>query len=201
MQDAYLPLLTVAQADRIRLLVRRTLAEHGREATVYGGHARDDQGSTFGLWNVAAACRSHPRGERAWPGVVARHVATLLAHAERSGLGGLTPQEVRSRIYARLYPAADYTGDRWPRHREPVPGLAELLVLHAIAGRSVVPVSKWMVRVAVAGFRNGAGPVSPDVFWWRDGTWAQLSKLQPDGDVVALPNPDLVRLVQQIDRR
>ena len=42
---------------------------------------------------------------------------------------------------------------------------------------------------------------SPDVFWWRDGTWTQLPELQPDGDVVALPSPDLVRLIQQIFRQ
>ena len=64
--DDHLPFLTVAEADRVRFLVRQAFAGYGREVVVHAGHLRDDQGGEFGLWNVAAACHEAPRGEPAW---------------------------------------------------------------------------------------------------------------------------------------
>jgi hypothetical protein len=48
-RDDHLPFLTVAEADRVRFLVRQAFAECGREVVVHGGHVRDDHGDTFGL--------------------------------------------------------------------------------------------------------------------------------------------------------
>jgi hypothetical protein len=38
---------------------------------VLGGHVRDDAGATFGLWNMAAACRQEPGGQRAYARILA----------------------------------------------------------------------------------------------------------------------------------
>jgi hypothetical protein len=70
-----------------------------------------------------------------------------------------------------------------------------------ISGRSAVPSLRQMARLALAGFGAGAGPLSPDVFWWRDGTWAQITTFENDGTISVLPNPDLVHMIQQLDGR
>lgn len=297
-QDDHLPFLTVAEADRVRFLVRQAFAELGREVVVHAGHVRDDHGDEFGLWNVAAACRQEPQGEPAWALVVAEYVRKLLAHVESRDLDGLTPEEAQSRTYAKLFPADDLpSGEGLSYLREPVPGLVESLVLdfpdavswlrdseverfggltvlreaglanlralpveqrrhiatpdggsfevllgksvytasrvlvmpdllmqmlgpvdtsygvlaamaarnqvaiHVISGRSVVQVLRQMAHFALAGFGDGVGPLSPNVFWWRDGAWTQISQVESDGTISVLPNPDLIHMIQQLDGR
>ncbi len=43
--DDDLPLLTRAQARRLRMLVRRAMAERGREVAVSGSHVQDARGT------------------------------------------------------------------------------------------------------------------------------------------------------------
>lgn len=297
-QDDHLPFLTVAQAHHVRRLVREAFAQHGREVAVHADHVRDVHGGEFGLRNVAAACHQDPRGERAWALVVAEHVRKTLAHADYPGLDRLRPGEIRSRTYAKLFPADGVPSREGLSYvREPVPGLLEMLVadtadaaitladrgverfggvtvlreaglanlralpveqrkhiatpdggtfevllgdsvytasrvlvmpdlltqmlgaadmsngvivamatrnqvaMHVINGRSVVPSIRHMARFAVLGFRDGVGPLSPNVFWWRDGTWSQISELKSDGTIRVLPNPDLIHTLQQLDGR
>jgi hypothetical protein len=128
--DAHLTFLTVAEADRVRSLVREAFAEQGREVIVAGDHVRDDQDARFGLWNVAVACRNEPRGQAAWPHVVAGHVAKALTHAGPDVFDGLAPSDVRARTYARLVPAVSLPAANWPcSARQAVPGLMEVLAV------------------------------------------------------------------------
>jgi hypothetical protein len=297
-QDPDLPFLTVAEADRVRFLARQAFAESGREVAVHGGHVRDDHGDEFGLWNVAAACHSDPRGEPAWALIVAEHVRKLVAHVDHRDLTGLTPGEAQSRTYAKLFRADDFPSrEGFSYLRDPVPGLVEGLVvdfpdavswlrdseverfgglarlreaglanlralpveqrrhmaapdgatfevllgesvytasrvlvmpdllaqllgpvdarhgvlaaiaarnqvaIHVISGRSAVPSLRLMARFALTGFADGTGPLSPDVFWWRDGTWTQITTAENDGTISVLPNPDLMHTIQQFDDR
>ena len=58
-----------------------------------------------------------------------------------------------------------------------------------------------MARFALVGFNDGAGPLSPNVFWWQDGRWAQMTQRETDGTVSIIDNPKLIRMVQRIDDR
>jgi hypothetical protein len=133
-KDDHLPFLSRTQADRIRALFRQAMAERGRETTIFGGHIQGDGPSYFGLWNVAVACREDPRGERAWPQIIARHADIVAAAASTSiddQLAGSTAEQLVGRVYAHIAPASVLGGSRpLPRYtREITPGLVEMLVL------------------------------------------------------------------------
>ena len=296
-RDGCLSFLSAARADRVRYLVRQAFAERGRQVTVHLGYVRDDQGSEFGLWNVAAACHGDPRGELAWPAIVAEHVSSLLKHVDGHPLDGLTAREVRSRTYVKLFPADALPSGGGLSHLDgTVPGLVDSLVvdfpetvdwltasqvakfggkdalreaglanlralpsgqrkhmaaadggtfevllgesvytasrvlvmedlleqalgpaaettygvlaamatrnqvaMHAICGRSVVPSLRLMARFALAGFRDGTGPLSPNVFWWRDGRWTQVTRQRPDGTITVINDPDLAGMIRHLE--
>jgi hypothetical protein len=129
--DQHLTLLTCGQAEELRRQVRIAFAARGREVVVLGGHVRDDTGATFGLWDLAAACREARGGQRAWPGVIAEHVRRITASVDAGDpFAGLTTSEVLSRTYARIL-ACDRLPD-WDSHRyawDLAPELKEVLCL------------------------------------------------------------------------
>jgi hypothetical protein len=61
-----------------------------------------------------------------------------------------------------------------------------LMVVHAIRGPSVRDAMNAMLPTAQSQFIQGPGPISPHLFWWRDGgvVEAQLSEL--DGEEITL---------------
>lgn len=128
--DEALTFLGTEDAHRPRALIRRAFADHGLEVTVHPDHVVDDAGRRFGLWNVAAACHQHERGRAGWAEVVGLHVTRVLDSMDAPDpFAGLTPEDARTRTYARLYErdgVPDLTG--FP-HREFAPGLVELLAL------------------------------------------------------------------------
>jgi hypothetical protein len=133
-KDAHLPFLSRVQADWIRALFRQAMAERGRETMIRGGHIEGDGPTYFGLWNVAVACHEDPRGERAWPRIVARHADVVAAAANANidaELAACTPGELPGRVYAHIVPERAMGGSRpLPRYaRELAPGLAEMFVL------------------------------------------------------------------------
>lgn len=69
--DEVLSFLTRSEAQQVRVLVREAFGERGREVIVYADHVVDEGGVQYGLWNVAAACRSAEGGRRPgltwWP--------------------------------------------------------------------------------------------------------------------------------------
>jgi hypothetical protein len=61
---------------------------------------------------------------------VAQHVGALLTHIDRRDLDGLTPGDVQSRTYAKLFRADDLPSREGLSYlRESVPGLVESLVV------------------------------------------------------------------------
>lgn len=138
--DDDLPLLTRAQARRLRVLVRQAMAERGREVAVSGGQVKDARGTLFGLQNIAAACRHDPRGERAWPELIGEYADMALAASSAgtlSELGRLTADQVRDHVFA-VIKRADSPGPLLASHRaapELAPGLPDLLASPGLAAK------------------------------------------------------------------
>jgi hypothetical protein len=131
-RDDHLPFLTRPQARRVRMLVRQEMAERGREVAVSGGHAQDDHGTIFSLRNIAAICHNDPRGEKAWPQLVAGYVDKVLAISPEGTareLAGLTAGQVRDHVFAVVVHAASLGPGiaSFPSAPEFAPGLLELL--------------------------------------------------------------------------
>ncbi|MDT5051495.1 MAG: hypothetical protein QOG75_7423 [Mycobacterium sp.] len=137
-KDAALPFLDVDQANRVRALMRETLAERGLEVTVFPDHLRADDGREFGVWNVAAKCHSAGRSDANWRRVVAGHVDKLMASvAGGDPFEGLSQDEVLARTYTRLWEGSSLPGgaEHYP-HVEFAPGLLEVISLalpHGVA--------------------------------------------------------------------
>jgi hypothetical protein len=106
--DADLP-LTVDRAARLRVMVREEFARAGVEVAVAPDHVVDDQGSRFGLWNLAALCAGEP--ERQWPELVQRHVAGLMA--PKQGLEDMSEQQLTRDTYLRLVEADAIPDPAW----------------------------------------------------------------------------------------
>ncbi len=116
--------MSLAQADRLRALVRTVFAEHGREVTVYADHVEDDQGTQFGLWNLAALC--HGEVEREWRELVQRHVGALIA--PKPTVEDLSDDELRSMVRARLLERGALPRPEWHPHAVELAGqLVEIL--------------------------------------------------------------------------
>ncbi len=67
-----------------------------------------------------------------------------------------------------------------------------------IENQSVIPTIQQMARFARLGYGDGAGPLSPNVYWWRDGTWAQVTELQLDGTTSTVANAELRGVIGEI---
>jgi len=55
------------------------------------------------------------------------------------------------------------------------------LAFHVVRDRAVLPAVQSMTTFAPSGYGDGAGPVSPFVYWWRDGEFRQLSHVDDGG--------------------
>lgn len=272
-RDPELP-LSVAQAQRLRELVRVAWARVGREVTVGSDHVVDADGGVFGLWNLAALVAGAP--QRKWPRLVDDHIERL--SSPQPSVEGLSEGQLRDQLVLRLaedaslppawFPTAptlagelrqvlvlDFPdtvmmpneselaarGDleEWravgranlwhmmrtePRDHEVLGGdgggsfdvlmgesvytasmalfLPELLsfVGKADLGRGVLVALPFRHQVAfrvidgpeaalglkdlfgfaMAGYDEGAGPLSPHVFWVRDGRWEQVTSRDED---------------------
>ena len=73
------------------------------------------------------------------------------------------------------------------------------IAIHVIRGRSAVPSLRLMARFALAGYSDGIGRLSPNVFWWRDDRWAQVTRLDTDGTIRVIDDPDLTSTIKRLD--
>jgi hypothetical protein len=55
------------------------------------------------------------------------------------------------------------------------------LAFHVLQDSTAIPSLNVLAAFARAGFDDAPGPVSPDVFWWRDGALEKLTVNEPDG--------------------
>jgi hypothetical protein len=61
----------------------------------------------------------------------------------------------------------------------------------------VVQALKGLPHFARIGHRDGPGPVSPHVYWWRTGELRQLTREGPDGTSVHV-DPDLTEVLNRV---
>jgi hypothetical protein len=264
--DETLPELTVAGAQRLRDLVRASMAGAGYEVTVYAGHVEDADGRQFGLGTLARRLADPGLPARRWPRLVDDHLRRLLAAVDGPDVFDVPTDDLLDRTYLRLYEAdALPEDDRWRTYaREPIPGVLELLALdlpdlvatfndeqvarhglarlreagirnlqrevaedrvthqgveilvgsmylastalvlpevllrttgeaslpngvlvavpfrhqllyHVPRDEGVVEALNTMAALASAGYEKEVGPISPHVFWWRDGAYHQIT--------------------------
>lgn len=57
------------------------------------------------------------------------------------------------------------------------------VALHVVRDTTVVHSLNAMVGFAINGFSDGAGPLSPHLFWWHDGVFDQLTRADDAGQV------------------
>ena len=55
------------------------------------------------------------------------------------------------------------------------------LDFHVVADASAIPSLNTLAAFTAAGYRDAAGVVSPDVYWWRPSGLRRISTLTPDG--------------------
>lgn len=117
--DSRLTFFSVAEAARLRALVREVLAEQGYEVTLHADHVVDDAGRRYGLWNVAAACARYHPGH--WRELVAGHFRTMFdgprvtieTMDDPTLLAGVHLRLVEDDALRSLDDPADYVLDSW----------------------------------------------------------------------------------------
>jgi hypothetical protein len=126
--DPQLSMLTVAEAAEFRALVHDAFANAGRTVALGPHNAHDDSGRRYGLWNLASACHDAAEaGDKAsWPAMIAAHVRRVTSIPD-DVFEGLTPDSVRSRVYARLVPTESPHVERVSYAQQVVPGVSRIL--------------------------------------------------------------------------
>jgi hypothetical protein len=118
--DPYLTMLSVADADHLRSIVRTVFAERGTEVTIGPADVVRDDGFRFWLGNVARYCAGNDRSD--WPRIVREHI-------RRTDEASRTPfEESLGKAYVRLYRDGNLLDN--PRV-DFAPGLVQALVLDA----------------------------------------------------------------------
>lgn len=72
------------------------------------------------------------------------------------------------------------------------------VALHPLAGPEVVDVINAMAAFAKAGFDEGAGGVSPSLYWWHDGALTRVSQVTEDGSLAIVVEPDLADVLNRL---
>jgi hypothetical protein len=128
--DETLPELTISAAQRLRDLVRGSMATSGYEVTVYAGHVEDADGRQFGLGSLARRLADPRLPAKHWSQVVEDHVRRLLASVDGPDEFDVPTEELLARTYLRLYEASSLPDAGWWTYgREALPGVLELLAL------------------------------------------------------------------------
>lgn len=63
---------------------------------------------------------------------------------------------------------------------------------------SVIPTLSAMASFALGSYQEAPGPVSPWVYWWRGGTWTQLSGSDDDGALAIRVPPELQDVLERL---
>jgi hypothetical protein len=157
--DETLSELSVSGAQRLRDLVRGSMAVAGYEVTVYAGHVEDADGRQFGLGSLARRLADPRLAAKRWPTIVDDHIRRLIASIDGPDEFDVPTDDLLDRTYLRLYEAdALPDGDWWTYGREALPGVLELLALDlpdSVATFNDEQVSKHgLDRLRAAGLAN-----------------------------------------------
>jgi len=71
------------------------------------------------------------------------------------------------------------------------------LAFHVLGDATAIPSLDVLAAFARAGYDEAPGPVSPDVFWWRDGTLEKLTVNEPDGIRIDV-GPELTDVLEEL---
>jgi hypothetical protein len=71
------------------------------------------------------------------------------------------------------------------------------LAFHVLHDATAIPSLNVMAAFARAGYDDAPGPVSPDVFWWRDGVLERLTVNEPDGIRIEV-GPELTDVLNEL---
>jgi hypothetical protein len=170
--DEALPFFSEDEAARFRSLVRSTFAELGMEVVVHADHMQADDGRTFGLWNLAAACHNDEDGEPGWPAAIERHVRITSAATARDELAEMSEEELMSSVYVRLVESASLGQlgrDDVEYASEVAPGVLRLLVVDlpetvVTPAQSRLEERAPLPRLLDQGWRNLHGLLDREVF-------------------------------------
>lgn len=75
------------------------------------------------------------------------------------------------------------------------------LVLHVLRDASVIGALNGMARFAALGAGDGAGVISPHVYWWSGDDYRQLTRHDDDGTVSVHVDPDLGEVLERLVAR
>jgi hypothetical protein len=73
--------------------------------------------------------------------------------------------------------------------------------LHVLADETARPSLRKMATLARIVYGREQGRISPDVFWWRDGSWMPVPSVQSGGKVTLRPGPELGFLLAELSAR
>jgi hypothetical protein len=71
------------------------------------------------------------------------------------------------------------------------------LAVHVPGDESVILSVTEMAHFGLAGYSDGPGPLSPSVFWWRNGRWEQLSEVR-NGQVGVQLSDELFSMIARV---
>ncbi|GAC1366104.1 MAG: hypothetical protein NVSMB32_10170 [Actinomycetota bacterium] len=127
--DRALNFFSEEEAAYFRDLVKDEWTKQRRVVTMFPDRLEDEQGVTYGLWNLAADCHRHP--QRLWPRIVADQVKVLMFDPNADFFEGMSRPQVLRNTFLRLQAAANLPDPDWyPYAREVAPGILELIALH-----------------------------------------------------------------------
>lgn len=74
-------------------------------------------------------------------------------------------------------------------------------LIHVLRDKTARPALLMMARLARNLHAQEQGPISPDVFWWRDGGWMAIPSVESDTRVTLRPGPELSFLLTDLAAR
>ena len=74
------------------------------------------------------------------------------------------------------------------------------LDFHVVADARAIPSLNLLAAFTAAGYRDSAGVVSPNVYWWRPSELRRISTLTPDGPRIEV-DPELQSVLEALTRR
>jgi len=73
--------------------------------------------------------------------------------------------------------------------------------IHVLVDETAAPSLRMMAAMARASYGREQGQISPDVFWWRDGSWMPVPSVESGGKVTLRPGPELSFLLADLAAR
>jgi uncharacterized protein YtpQ (UPF0354 family) len=73
--------------------------------------------------------------------------------------------------------------------------------IHVLADKAAAPSLGLMANTTRTAYEREQVPISPDVFWWRDGDLTPIPSVESDGKLILRPGPELGALLTDLAAR